>query len=65
LRHFGKNGVSLAWSSVKSARFHLKRKLLPDSDEGDFQGFANNEVNKSEITKLVFWQYMKMSMKKT
>jgi hypothetical protein len=30
------------------------RKLLPDHEEGDFQGFANNEVNKSEINKLVF-----------
>jgi hypothetical protein len=74
LGHFGKKkmvvshnafGVCLAWSSVKSAMFHLRGNFFPDCEEGNFQGFANNKVNKSEITKLMFQQYMKMSMKKT
>jgi hypothetical protein len=41
--------VSRAWSSVNPVMLvQLWRKLLPDLDDDDLQGFPNTEISKSK-----------------
>jgi hypothetical protein len=42
------------WTSAKPGTLARSwKKLPPDLEEDDLQGFANKEVNKSEITDIV------------
>jgi hypothetical protein len=47
-------GASRTWSSVNAATLvRSRRKLLPDLEEDDLQGFCNEEISKSEILDLM------------
>jgi hypothetical protein len=44
------NGASQAWSSMNPGMLVRSwRKLLPDPDDDDLQGFPNEETSKSKI----------------
>jgi hypothetical protein len=43
-------GISWAWSSMNPVTLLLSwRKLVPDLEDDDLQGFRNEEISKSEI----------------
>jgi hypothetical protein len=46
--------VSYAWSPMNPLLLVQSwRKLLPDTEECDLQGFPNNEISKSELFDMV------------
>jgi hypothetical protein len=48
------HGISWVWSSVNPATLVQSwRKLVPDLEEDDLQGFPKEEISKSEILDMV------------